>query len=57
MSGETINKQSSRLMVDRAFVSRGGAGCCYRLQKFEQNGRRLYCSYQLNSNFQLFIFS
>ena len=23
MSGETINKQSSRLMVDGAFVSRG----------------------------------
>ena len=28
-----------------------------RLQKFKQNGRRLYCSYQLDSNFQLFIFS
>ena len=23
----------------------------YRLQKFKQNGRRLYCSYQLDSNF------
>ena len=28
----------------------------YRLQKFKQNGRRLYCSYQLDSNFQFFIF-
>ena len=51
MSGETINKQSSKLMVDGAFVSRGGAGCCYRLQKFKQNGRRLYCSYQLDSKY------
>ena len=23
----------------------------YRLQKFKQNGRRLYCSYQLDSKF------
>ena len=29
----------------------------YRLQKIKQNGRLLYCSYQLVSNFQLFIFS
>ena len=28
----------------------------YRYQKFKQNGRLLYCSYQLDSNFQLFIF-
>ena len=28
----------------------------YRLQKFKQNSRHLYCSYQLDSNFQLFIF-
>ena len=36
MSGETINEQSSRLMVDGAFVSRGLAGCRYRPQKFKQ---------------------
>ena len=29
----------------------------YWLQKFKQNGHRLYCSYQLDSNFHLFIFS
>ena len=39
------------------FISRRGAGCFYRAQKFKQNGRRLYCSYQLDSNFHLFIFS
>ena len=39
-------------------VSRRGAGCCLsRLQKLKQNGRLLYCSYQLDSNFSLFIFS
>ena len=54
MSGETINKQSSKLMVD-------GGLCFQRVSWMSrnsiQNGRGLYCSYQLDSNFQLFIFS
>ena len=29
----------------------------FRLRKFKENGRLLYCSYQLDSNFQLLIFS
>ena len=30
---------------------------CIDSQKFKQNGRLLYCSYQLDLNFQLLIFS
>ena len=51
------------LMVDGApvwhFVSRRGAGCCLKTPEIQTKWPRrcLYCSYQLDSNFHLLIFS
>ena len=43
-------------MSDTSFPD-GELDVVYRLQKFEQNERCLYCSLQLDWNFQLLIFS
>ena len=51
-----VSSQIELNLSDTSFPD-GELDVVYRFQKFEQNGRRLYCSYQLDSNFRLFKFS